>query len=31
MPPAIAPPSDVRMSGRLGAEFLGTFGLVLGG
>ena len=31
MPPAPAPPSDVRLGGRLGAEFLGTFGLVFGG
>ena len=31
MPPAPAPPSDVRLAGRLGAEFLGPFGLVLGG
>ena len=31
MPPTPAPPSDVRLGGRLGAEFLGTFGLVFGG
>ena len=31
MPPTPAPPSDVRLAGRLGAEFLGTFGLVFGG
>jgi aquaporin Z len=31
MSPAPAPPSDVRLGGRLGAEFLGTFGLVFGG
>ena len=31
MPAAPAPPSDVRLGGRLGAEFLGTFGLVFGG
>jgi len=29
MPPT--PPSEVRLGGRLGAEFLGTFGLVFGG
>ena len=29
--PAVPPPSDVRLGGRLGAEFLGTFGLVFGG
>ena len=28
---APAPPSDVALPGRLGAEFLGTFGLVFGG
>ncbi|GAB2597616.1 aquaporin Z [Microlunatus antarcticus] len=31
MPAVPAPPSDVRLRGRLGAEFLGTFGLVFGG
>ncbi|HEY0240887.1 MAG TPA: aquaporin Z [Friedmanniella sp.] len=31
MPTVPAPPSDVRLGGRLGAEFLGTFGLVFGG
>jgi aquaporin Z len=31
MPSPLAPPSDVRLAGRLGAEFLGTFGLVFGG
>lgn len=31
MPTAPALPSDVRLGGRLGAEFLGTFGLVFGG
>ena len=31
MPSTPAPPSDVHLRGRLGAEFLGTFGLVFGG
>ena len=31
MPTAPALPSDVALGGRLGAEFLGTFGLVFGG
>lgn len=31
MPARSAPPSDVHLRGRLGAEALGTFGLVLGG